>query len=146
MKKRIVSASALFLCPWYLYAQVESAASSVEVGRHAGANVDALGMIMSLFMVLVVIIISAFVLKKFQRVSHSSSPMKVVASLPLGTKERIVVVEVNGEQLLLGVSQQQVTLLKTLESPLEVPSLLSDQVDNPLLKYFLKQNNKNETS
>ena len=116
------------------------------MGKHAASNVDALSMLVSLLMVLAVIIASALILKRFQRVSHSTSAMKVVASLPLGTKERLVVVEVNGEQMLLGVSQQQITLLKSLESPIEVNGALSAQFDHPLLKYFLKQNNKNETS
>ncbi|WP_448546824.1 flagellar biosynthetic protein FliO [Thalassotalea fusca] len=146
MIKRILFGGLLGTYSSQLFALTQTAASPVEVGKHAGTNVDALSMIMSLLMVLLVIVVSALVLKKFQRVNHASSAMKVVASLSLGTKERIVVVEVNGEQLLLGVSHQQITLLKTLESPIEVSNFLAEQVDNPLLKYFLKQNNKNETS
>jgi flagellar protein FliO/FliZ len=92
--------------------------SEPVVGRHVGANMDATSMIVSLLMVLVVIIISAFVLKRFQLVQQGGGQLKVVANLSLGAKERIIVVQVGEQQLLLGVSAQQVTLLDKLDEPL----------------------------
>ena len=64
----------------------------VEVGKHVAANMDAMSMILSLLMVLVVIIISA--------------------------KEKLVVVQAGEKQLLLGVTTQQISLLETLDEPL----------------------------
>jgi flagellar protein FliO/FliZ len=43
--------------------------------------------------------------------------MKVVASLPLGQRERVVVVEIAGQQWLLGVTPAQVTLLHRFDEP-----------------------------
>lgn len=92
--------------------------ATVEVGKHANVNMDAASMIVSLLLVLLVIVASAWVLKKLNVVTRHSSQLKVVASLPLGTKEKVMVVQVGDEQLLLGVSGQQVNLLKTLDKPI----------------------------
>lgn len=89
-----------------------------QVGRHVMANVDASSMILSLLMVLALIIVSAFLLKRFNLVQQGSSGLRVVTSLSLGAKERVVVVQVGEKQLLLGVTSQQVTLLDSLTEPL----------------------------
>jgi len=44
--------------------------------------------------------------------------LRVIAGVSLGSKERAVVVEINGKQLLLGVTAGAVSLLHTLETPL----------------------------
>jgi flagellar protein FliO/FliZ len=90
----------------------------VEVGKHVTANMDAMSMILSLLMVLAVIIISAMILKRFQGVRHSINGLKIVTSLHLGAKEKLVVVQAGEKQLLLGVTAQQITLLETLDEPL----------------------------
>ena len=90
----------------------------VEVGKHVTASMDAMSMIMSLLMVLAVIIISAMILKRFQGVRHSVNGLKIVTSLHLGAKEKLVVVQAGDKQLLLGVTTQQITLLETLDEPL----------------------------
>ncbi|TWX64955.1 flagellar biosynthetic protein FliO [Colwellia sp. C1TZA3] len=90
----------------------------VEVGKHVAANMDAMSMILSLLMVLAVIIISAMILKRFQGVSQTHQGLKIVTSLHLGSKEKLVVVQAGDKQLLLGVTTQQITLLETLDKPL----------------------------
>jgi len=110
----------------------------VEVGKHANANLDAVSMIMSLLMVLVLIFISAWVLKKFNVVNKTSTGMKVITSLPVGTKEKIIVVQIGDEQLLLGVGAQQVTLLKTLEKPLEIATPISTDLSQKLSQFISK--------
>ena len=113
----------------------------VEVGKHANVNVDSFSMIMSLLMVLVLIVISAWVLKKFNLVNKSVAGMKVVTSLPLGNKEKLVVVQVGDEQLLLGVSQQQVSLIKTLDKPLEVDAPIAQDLSQTLTRFIAKSTN-----
>ena len=65
----------------------------VEVGKHVTANMDAMSMIMSLLMVLAVIVVSAMVLKRFQGAQHAINGLKIVTSLHLGSKEKLVVVQ-----------------------------------------------------
>lgn len=45
------------------------------------------------------------------------SAMKVVAALSVGQRERVVLIEVGGEQLLLGVAPGRVNLLHRFEEP-----------------------------
>ena len=92
------------------------------VGKHVMSNMDAGSMIVSLLMVLALIVVSAFVLKRFNIVQQGNSQLKVISSLSLGAKERIVVIQTGDKQLLLGVTAQQITLLDTLSEPLEVQS------------------------
>lgn len=47
--------------------------------------------------------------------------LRVVASLPLGARERVVVVDVGGTQLLLGVGAAGTRTLHRLDQPLPVP-------------------------
>ncbi|MGB1198206.1 MAG: flagellar biosynthetic protein FliO [Thalassotalea sp.] len=121
---------------------------TVQVGKHANANLDASSMILSLLMVLALIVISAFILKKFNLTAKSVAGMKVITSLSLGPKERLVVVEVQNQQLLLGVSAQQITLLKTLEEPLSTDSLATTanvtNFNNTLLSFLTKPSKNND--
>lgn len=110
-----------------------------EVGKHVASNIDAATMILSLLMVLALIIISAFVLKRFNITTSLSDDLKVVTSLPLSTKEKLVVVQVGDKQLLLGVTSQQITLLETLEQPIELKSPVNQQLSASIQKLLKKQ-------
>lgn len=54
------------------------------------------------------------------RATGSGNALRVVASLSLGPRDRVVVVEVGGTQLLLGVGQNGMSTLHTLSDPLPV--------------------------
>lgn len=45
------------------------------------------------------------------------SAMKVITSLPVGPRERVVLIEIAGEQMLLGVAPGRVNLLQRFETP-----------------------------
>jgi len=49
--------------------------------------------------------------------------LKVVGGLSLGQRERVVVVQAGDEQLVLGVTSTQISLLHTLSTPLSVPPI-----------------------
>jgi len=136
MKKKLILT--LSTVPFFTFAQEQV----VQVGKHANPNVDAFSMIMSLLMVLLLIFVAAWVLKKFNLVNKPVSGMKVVASLSLGTKERLMVVQVADKQLLLGVSTGQITLLKTLDEPLSVANPLSDDLSQSFSHLFQKNKHK----
>ncbi len=48
--------------------------------------------------------------------------MKVISSLPVGPRERVVLIEIAGEQWLLGVAPGQVNLLHRFEQPVVTDS------------------------
>lgn len=114
-----------------------------EVGKHVMANADAGSMILSLLMVLALIFISALVLKRFNFTQKNTGQLKVIASLSLGVKERLVVAQVGEQQLVLGVTSQQITLIKSLEKPIisNQPENTSALTGNVLA--FLQKNNFN---
>lgn len=145
MKKKLLAILFISLS-FFTSVQAEEVASDVssvqvapvEVGKHVTANMDAMSMIMSLLMVLAVIVVSAMILKRFQGVRHSVNGLKIVTSLHLGAKEKLVVVQAGKQQLLLGVTAQQITLLETLDEPLVSPEDKSVDFAQSLVK-LLKQ-------
>lgn len=54
--------------------------------------------------------------------------IRVVAMRPLGPKDRLIVVEVGGQQILVGVSQGQMQNLHTLSEPLDENTLAESTV------------------
>ena len=76
----------------------------------------------SLIVVIFAIFAMAFVAKRFNLGISGNRSIKVVSALSLGTRERVVVIEVAGKQHLLGVTSQQVNHLFELEQPLDESS------------------------
>lgn len=107
-----------------------------EVGKHVMANMNASSMIMSLFMVLALIVVCAVVIKRFNLTPQSVKQLKLIASLPLGAKDRVVVVQVGEQQYLLGVGSQQVSLLDKLETPLTEAELNSAVMPQSVLSFL----------
>ena len=116
-----------------------------QVGKHVGANMDASSMILSLIMVLAVIFISAIVLKRFNITQQNSSQLKVIANLSLGAKERIIVVQVGEQQLVLGVCPQQISLLKNLEKPLDIQGARPLALSGNVLSFLQRNSTKTST-
>lgn len=52
--------------------------------------------------------------------SSAQGALKVVATLPLGMKEKIAVIQVGEQQIVVGVTAQNMTLLTELSEPLPV--------------------------
>lgn len=74
-------------------------------------------MFLSLALVVAIIPLALFGIKKLQGVQHKfnrSTPIKIVTVQALGAKEKLMVVEVEQERLLLGVTNHSISLLKTL--------------------------------
>ncbi len=111
--------------------------NSPEVGKHVGANMDPGSMILSLLMVLALIISCAFVLKRFNVSQQGMSQLKVITSLSLGNKERLMVVQVGEQQLLLGVTGQKISLLEKLSEPLAQQSINTADLPKNILSFLL---------
>ena len=75
-----------------------------------------------LVLVVLVIFVLAWVVKKFNLNQQSQSGLiRIIAGLSIGTRDRIVLVQVGEEQILLGLTQGRIEKLHTLAVPLEVP-------------------------
>ena len=72
-----------------------------------------------LAVVLAVVLFAAHWMKRLQPAGWGrSGPMRVVASMAVGTRERVVLVEAGEQQILLGVTANQVNLLHVFAEPL----------------------------
>lgn len=96
--------------------------------------VSMLNMFMGLVVVIALILGLAWVLRKYGRLPVSNQvDMKVLGGLSLGTRERAVLVQVDGQRLLLGVAPGRVQTLHVMgevEEP-EFKQSLSKAMDKP---------------
>lgn len=74
--------------------------------------IAALGAVIGLFLVM------AWVMRRFaQGPGMAGGHMKILSAMSVGTREKILVVDVEGQQLLLGVTGQQISTLHTFSEP-----------------------------
>jgi flagellar protein FliO/FliZ len=93
-----------------------------KVGQHAAATPSMFGAVLALLAVLALIVGLGWLLKRMPGSGFKPAEgLRMVASLNVGAKERIVVVEVNGEQLLLGVTAGGINTLHRMPEPLPIP-------------------------
>ncbi|MFM5360692.1 flagellar biosynthetic protein FliO [Aeromonas veronii] len=103
------------------------------------ANVPSLSSwLLSSLMVIGLILVLGFLLKKSKlATTMGGGQMRVIASLPVGYKEKLLVVKVGEQQLLVGVTPQQVNFLYRLEEPLDEnqPQAFSQQLGKLMGKH-----------
>jgi flagellar protein FliO/FliZ len=74
---------------------------------------------LSLLLVIGVVFVLAFLARRFNVTQSGTSNIKVVASMMAGAKERVLVIEVAGEQYLLGITANNINHLATLSTPID---------------------------
>lgn len=80
---------------------------------------DWLAVLLSLVVVLAVVFAVAWGMRRMQGLAGMrNAHMKVIAQMALSTRERLVIVEVGGEQILLGVGPGVIRKLHKLEDPI----------------------------
>ena len=78
-------------------------------------------MLIALTAVLLLIFAVAWLLKRVQYGGGANRQhLRVLSVLPMSGKERVVLIEVGDEQLLMGVSSAGIQHLHTLENPVQV--------------------------
>jgi len=105
----------------------------------AGANPPSLtSWLLSSLMVIGLILVLGFLLKKSKiATAMGGGQMRVIASLPVGYKEKLLVVKVGEQQWLIGVTPQQVKFLYRLDTPLDEsqPQAFSQQLGKLMGKH-----------
>ena len=95
-----------------------SAQEDIAVPSIGGAGIATL--IMNLILVLLIIAVCAWVYSRGQhRLAGSDQGLKVVASHQVGSRERIVVMQVGNEQVMLGITATSINHLHTLTEGLQ---------------------------
>ena len=99
------------------------AKAAIPVGQHAPTTPSLFGAVFALLLVLALIVGLGWLLKRLPGSGfRPSEGLKLVTSLNVGARERLVVVEVNGQQLLLGVTAGSINTLHVLPEPLPATS------------------------
>lgn len=136
----------LLMLPAQLFAAQENATATVKAASSLGSDTLStnpmsgsylLQMVIGLFVVLLCIVALAWFAKKMNRFqSLADGSLKVIGGLSMGSRERVVLLQVGEEQLLLGVSPGKINTLHVLEKPLEI---LGQQTDGETDSSFLNK-------
>jgi flagellar protein FliO/FliZ len=102
-------------------ASLGSVAASAEKSAAPSSVATLASMVGGLIVVLLLIFALAYMVKRLNLVPSSQGVLKTIAVTPLGQKEKLVLVEVDGQQYLLGVTPHQVNLVDKLTTPVELP-------------------------
>ncbi len=77
--------------------------------------------LLGLFLVLGLIMFLAWLIKRTNRFQATANgEMKIIAGLALGPKERAVLLQVGEQQILVGVTAQQIQTLHVLDKPISL--------------------------
>lgn len=104
---------------------VTCALANADEGRKAMGAAESTGgsllqVTVGLALVLLLIFAAAWFVRRFTVLPGvSSGAMRVLSVLPMGQREKLVLVQVGEEQLLLGVSPGRITTLHVLDKPIE---------------------------
>ncbi len=110
MAKAIVLSSLLFLSTGAL------ASDSALTGSGIISVSQVLGLLLGLLVVLSIFLVLAFLLKRVSGIKgFSKGHLEIIDTIHLGSKEKVMVVRVAENYVLLGVSSTGITLLDTLD-------------------------------
>lgn len=95
-----------------------------------------LPMLLGLIGVLAIIVILALLLKKITGLNPASGHIKMIDSTRLGAKEKLVIVEIQQQQYVLGVTAHSISTVCQLQQPIvkKAPSMSFDK----MMKQFLQ--------
>ncbi len=115
--------SGLALMPLSVLAAESTPVASVPAVSQAGSGMAAqLGQLaIGLLLVVGLIFLLAWLLRRVQRMApRGGQVIKLVATQALGPRDRLVLVQVGGEQILLGLSAGRITPLHVLKEPVHL--------------------------
>lgn len=112
-----------------------SAAASETIGAPMVPPVidtgDVLNVVTNLAFIVVAVLVMAWLYRRAQRMQNQNgSVIHILATQPVGPKERVLLVEVAGQQLVLGLTASQIRTLHVLDQP-----LIQEQQQAPALGF-----------
>jgi len=97
----------------------------------------------SLIFVIAFILFIAWLLKRMQVPTMSNQQgLAIVRQIPVGTKERIAIVQAGDEQFLVGITTQSIQLISKLDKPLTQEMLEKSTFSSQLSQLMKKDANK----
>lgn len=145
---RAVLGIAGLLCSLGVMAQDASPSAAVSTATATELSGQLIQLLLGLLLVIGVIFLLAWLVRRIQHnlpVSKSNQAIRLIATQPLGTRERLLLVQVGKEQILLGITPGAIEPLHVLKEPIEVPEHEgSGQIFGSKLKTLLKAQNIQE--
>jgi flagellar protein FliO/FliZ len=97
-----------------------------------------------LVLILLLIYGLSWFVKRFSQGGFMQNPnMKIISAMPLGTRERLLLVDVGGKQLLLGVTATQINTLHVFDEPVaqaEKPAPIASDFSQKLMAILQQKN------
>ena len=101
---------------------VVSAAATAAPAVSAGVGGQLMQLVMGLLLVLGLIFALAWLLRRVQNTgTRQGQVIELISSRALGARDRLVLVQVGNEQILLGLTPGRITPLHVLKEPVHVP-------------------------
>ena len=101
---------------------VVSAAATAAPAVSAGVGGQLMQLVMGLLLVLGLIFALAWLLRRVQSTgTRQGQVIELISSRALGARDRLVLVQVGNEQILLGLTPGRITPLHVLKEPVQVP-------------------------
>ncbi|MDP3845995.1 MAG: flagellar biosynthetic protein FliO [Pseudomonas sp.] len=105
-----------------LAAEPGPVAATTPVVADSNLSAQLSQMLLGLLLVIGLIFVLAWLLRRVQRIGpRGAQVIKLLASQALGPRDRLVLVQVGGEQILLGLSAGRITPLHVLKEPVHLP-------------------------
>jgi flagellar protein FliO/FliZ len=99
----------------------ESTAPAAPIAS-SGMGGQVLQLLLGLLLVVGVIFLLAWLMRRVQQiVPRGGQVIKILATQALGPRDRLVLVQVGGEQVLLGLTPGNITSLHVLKEPVHMP-------------------------
>lgn len=132
----------LFFFSLLISSQVSAQSNSVSAGT------GLLQIFLALAFVIAIMLFLAWLLKRVGPISSANKlPVQVIGGISIGNRERVMVIEVADQWLVLGVTAQQINTLATLpKQDLPVSESGTSQLTTPFSDWLKKTIEKRNTS
>ncbi|KZL38251.1 flagellar assembly protein FliO [Pseudomonas syringae pv. syringae] len=107
---------------WAAEPAAQAAPAQVANTISGGMGGQVVQLLFGLILVIGLIFVLAWLMRRVQRVGpNSNQVIELVSSRALGPRDRLVLVQIGNEQVLLGITPGRITPLHVLKEPVQVP-------------------------
>lgn len=111
-------------------AQANNPVTPTNTTAPIGSGRHLMNVTLALLGVIGLIFAISWFVKRFSHGTFSANThIKIISAMPLGTRERIVLIDAGGQQLLLGITSTNINTLHVFETPIDVDSKEDSQSD-----------------
>ncbi|SOQ08213.1 flagellar biosynthetic protein FliO [Pseudomonas syringae group genomosp. 3] len=107
---------------WAVEPVAQAAPAQVANTVSGGMGGQVMQLLFGLIVVVGLIFVLAWVMRRVQRVGpNNGQVIELVSTRALGSRDRLVLVQIGNEQVLLGITPGRITPLHVLKEPVHVP-------------------------